>query len=57
MVDEGWAVVDDVVVSDPKGTQLPGRLTVRLKTSLAVPEVTSKVARRERVEPILVVTE
>ena len=46
---------DDVL--DSNGIQPLGRLEVRLKMSLDVPNVTSKVARRERVEPILVVTE
>lgn len=54
-VDVGGEV--EVDEFSPKGAQLLGRPEVRLKTSLAVPRVTSKVARRERVDPILVVTE
>lgn len=54
MDDDGGREVD---VPEPKGTQPLGRFEVRLKTSLAVPKVTSKVARRERVERILEVAE
>lgn len=68
VVDDGTEVVGgavevdvegevEVEVFSPKGAQLLGRPEVRLKTSLVVPRVTSKVARRDRVDPILVVTE